>query len=258
MMMQMVAADLLKLRKRHGIMIVTGVITIGVVTLLIFIPEILHLYNASKYGPAGGSEAYNRLVTVGGRLFVIAAAIFGTTLGCQDAEAGVLRDMIATGRSRTKIFLSRILADIIFWTVLFVITWAWGMIFIYAFAGASPAPKGGILIHGILWVWGTVLVISVLALCVATLFASRGPAIAIVIGWTIVVENILLQITFLNKYRDGLLVAASDRLSSSPRDVAQLLSTGVRISAAGAFLIYVVWLAVFIGLGIVRTRRLNA
>jgi hypothetical protein len=51
---RMVWADLWKLRRRRGLVVVTSPLTVGAVILTYGLIELFHLANPARYGPAGG------------------------------------------------------------------------------------------------------------------------------------------------------------------------------------------------------------
>src|SRR5439155_7775412 len=50
----MVGAELLKVRKRRGLVAFSAILTVGVVTVAYAVMAILHAANPGRYGPAGG------------------------------------------------------------------------------------------------------------------------------------------------------------------------------------------------------------
>src|SRR3954452_18374433 len=90
--MRLVRADLLKLRRRRGI--------VGVVAGLVFLA-------VAVYYVAGGDdfETATGILTL---VATVAGAVFGATAGGADIETGVFRDLVATGRSRSALFFARV------------------------------------------------------------------------------------------------------------------------------------------------------
>ena len=105
---RMIAAEVLKLVRRRGQMVVALMLTVGAVAAGYAITWGYHLSDAVKYGPAGGSHnlegAMWVIATVGG----VAAVLIGTTAGVGDQSAGVFRELVVTGRSRLVLFACRI------------------------------------------------------------------------------------------------------------------------------------------------------
>src|SRR3954447_18512001 len=106
--LRLIVADVLKLRRRRGMVSLTLLGTLGIVALVFTVTTIQHATNPGKYGPAGGLDTYRDAITVVGLLALVAGVIVGGTAGTQDLESGVFRDLAATGRSRTALFGSRV------------------------------------------------------------------------------------------------------------------------------------------------------
>ena len=114
----MIAAKILELRKRRGLMIALAVVTIGIPAIFLGIRLILHAVASHSYGPAGGYDEYLGLVA--GVLYVfgfIVAATLGATAGSSDLTEGMFRHHVITGRSRMALYLARIPAGLsIIWS----------------------------------------------------------------------------------------------------------------------------------------------
>ena len=106
--LRLIKADVLKLRRRRGMLAVSLGLTLGILALAFLVVTIQHGGNPAKTGPAGGLEGFiDSLQTVSIMGFLV-GAIVGATAGAQDLDSGVFRDLAATGRSRTALFLSRV------------------------------------------------------------------------------------------------------------------------------------------------------
>ena len=103
---RMIAAEVLKLVRRRGQMVVAA-LTVVAVAVGYAITWGYHLSDAVRYGPAGGSHnlegAMWVIATVGG----VAPSLIGTTAGVGDQSAGVFRELVVTGRSRLVLFACR-------------------------------------------------------------------------------------------------------------------------------------------------------
>jgi hypothetical protein len=105
---RLVGADLLKLRRRRGLAVVIGLLTVAAVLITYGVMEMLHLIDSTKHGPAGGIANLGHGTFVVAALGGVAAAIVGGSAGAGDLEAGVYRELVVTGRSRLSLYLSRI------------------------------------------------------------------------------------------------------------------------------------------------------
>ena len=106
--LRLIAADVLKLRRRRGMLAISLLLTFGLLAVAFAVMAIQHGGNPVKYGPAGGLENYREDVGVIALMGLVVGAIVGATAGTQDIESGVFRDLAATGRSRLALFASRV------------------------------------------------------------------------------------------------------------------------------------------------------
>ena len=92
-MLRLIEADLLKLRRRRGMLAVTATLTLGAVAIYYVVGAALD--KATDFDSAVG------ILTL---LAAVAGAIIGATAGGADIESGVFRDLVATGRSRSALW----------------------------------------------------------------------------------------------------------------------------------------------------------
>src|SRR4051812_41064061 len=102
--LRLIRAEVLKLRKRRGMLAIAALSTIGVTVLAYGVMAIQHASNPVKHGPAGGFENYQGFTSVLMLLVVVVGAIVGSTAGSQDIETGVSRAPAARGPSRAVFF----------------------------------------------------------------------------------------------------------------------------------------------------------
>jgi ABC-type transport system involved in multi-copper enzyme maturation permease subunit len=146
--LRLIAADVLKLRRRRGMLSITLMLTLGVMALAFTVMAVQHGGNPTKYGPAGGLENYQEDIAVVVLMSLIVGAIVGATAGTQDLESGVFRDLAATGRSRTALFASRAAGA---WAVVLPIVLLTAGVTgaaSVALAGSLAAPSAGTLVAG--------------------------------------------------------------------------------------------------------------
>ena len=105
--LRLIRAEMLKLRRRTGMVAVCAVLTVFAVALYYAVLAALHLADAGR-SPAGGAEHFNDVVAVLAMAGSVAGVIVGATAGAADIEAGVFRDLVATGRSRLALFFARV------------------------------------------------------------------------------------------------------------------------------------------------------
>ena len=106
--LRLIKAEVLKLRRRPGMLTVAFGLTLGLLALAYLVTAIQHGGNPAKYDAAGGVEGFKDSLEFLSMMGFIMAAIVGSTAGSQDIDSGVFRDLAATGRSRSALFLARV------------------------------------------------------------------------------------------------------------------------------------------------------
>jgi hypothetical protein len=247
---RLVSAELLKLRKRRGLVASGLALTVLPMVVAYTILLSLHAANPAKHGPAGGLTNFSDSIDLLMTLSMIAAILIGSTLGAADLSSGVFRELVVTGRSRVALFAARLPAGLALLWAFVGAGFALTATASNAFSGSLRAPGWTLLVETGAWL-GLVSGLSlVLALAVSSLVGSRGTTIGILLAWQIVVTPLLLQIKTLGSLREGLLGAATERLRPSA------LITGpteVRMSIAAAAVALVAWTIVALAFGAWRT-----
>ena len=103
-MLALISTDVLKLRRRRGMLAISLLLTAGLMAVAFVVMVIQHGGNPARYGPAGGVSNYHDDIAVVTLMALIVGSIIGATSGTQDIESGVFRDLAATGRSRMALF----------------------------------------------------------------------------------------------------------------------------------------------------------
>jgi hypothetical protein len=228
-MTRLISADLLKLRRRGGMVAVVAFIVFG---------SIAAYFGAQLF--LDGRGDFESAVGILTLVAAVAGAIFGATAGGADIESGVFRDLVATGRSRSALFFARVPAA---WII------TCGML--AAAVGLSsllaPAVAAADLWRGL----ATVLVSGALtaAVCVglAALTGSRGPVMGLALAFQLGVAPLLAQLDVLGDARLAIPAVAISRLDNADGLVASL-------PLAGAIAIILAWAAAGLGGGLWRTR----
>src|SRR5439155_154086 len=146
--LRLISADLLKLRRRRGMLAIAIALTIGTVLLGFGVMAIQHGSNPIKHGPAGGLVNFQDAIGFETLMAIVAGVIVGTTAGAQDLESGVFRDLVATGRSRMALFGARAPAAWVILVPICAATAAIAGLASVALACALPTPGGVALIAG--------------------------------------------------------------------------------------------------------------
>jgi hypothetical protein len=181
---------------------------------------------------------------------VVVAAMIGVTAGAGEAELGVLRDLVATGRSRVGLFASRTVAAVavtvaVMSGALLVVT-----TLSIALAGSAHVPSLSEIVQRDAAVLGFAASAAIVCTGVATFARSRGPVMASVIAFGVLISQLLLHISFLGSVRALLPLAAFERAAGNP-------SYGLHISLAVAAAVLVCWAAAALGAGAWWARRVE-
>ncbi|HLI31477.1 MAG TPA: hypothetical protein VKU89_01880 [Solirubrobacteraceae bacterium] len=254
---QMVGADVLKLRKKLGIMIWSSVLALGPLVIFFIVRAAQHASNAAKYPPAGGMSGFHDSIRLLALFFgPLAAILIGVEAGAGDVAAGVFRDLVATGRSRLALFASRVPAALLIALLITTISYALLAICTYALASGSATPDATLMLNGYGFSVLATLVVATVAVGFGALSASRPAALTVLIGWQLVASPILAAVSSLGSARKPLLSEAIANFS--PIAVGGAHGGSVAMSEGTALAVLALWLVVFTALGAWRTRTMDA
>jgi hypothetical protein len=252
---QMVAADLLRLRKKRGFIALVLIVVLAPLVIATGYNVIQHASDPAAHGPAGGIHYFGRLLSLLG-VFMgpVAAILIGAEAGAGDLSAGVFRDNVLTGRSRTALFLARIPAALAVCLSVTAIGFAVGLAATFGFAGGLATPSVSLILESVAWLALANSVVCVIAIGLASLTGSRPGTITALIGWQLVLSPLLVQSTNLGSVRNGLLDGVMLFLKPGPAGGAPTIT----MSVAVAVLVLGAWLIALPGLGAWRTRTRDA
>ena len=255
---RLVNSEILKLRKRRGVVALTAVTTVGVTLVTYGVLVILHAVNAAHYGPAGGVDHLATGIGVLSGLAAVAATIVGATAGAGDLGAKVFRELVVTGRPRQTLFNARIPGGLLFLLPFVAVAFVLTAVASVAFAGSLPTPSVGLLAESGAYVLLTVAFGYALALGLGSLLGSRSTTIGGLLAWWLAVSPLLMAISFLGGARDALPSVAIDRFL--PGELAGVLKPDNEpsMSVAAGVVTLVVWMVVALAIGSWRTRARDA
>ena len=227
-MLRLIEADLLKLRRRRGMVAVVAGLVLASVVIYYAVGTVLD--KETDFANAVG------ILTL---LAAVAGAVIGATAGGADIESGVFRDLVATGRGRAALFFARVPAA---WALtLAILTGA----LLLAAVLSTPSPDelaGGAV---------SVLVSGALsaAVCVglSALTGRSGQVMGFVLAFQLGVAPLLAQLDVLGDGRFAIPAVAISRLDNADGLVATL-------PLAAAIGIILAWAAAALGAGLWRTR----
>ena len=91
-MLALISSDVLKLRRRRGMLAISLLLTAGLMLVAFVVMAIQHAGNPARYGPAGGLENFREDIGVVTLMALIIGTIIGATSGTQvDFVIGIAR-----------------------------------------------------------------------------------------------------------------------------------------------------------------------
>ncbi len=252
---QMIGGELLRLRKKRGFIALALLVVIAPVVIAFGYNVIEHASDPAQHGPAGGLHNYtNLLAFLGLYMGPVAAILIGAEAGAGDVAAGVFRDNVLTGRSRTALFLARIPAALAVSLSVTAVGFLIGIVGTFAFASGLSTPSASLILESAGWLALANAVVCVVAVGLGSLTGSRPGTITALIGWQLVLSPLLLRASSLGSIRRGLLDGVVQFLSPGPANDAP----SVAMSVGVAIVVLAVWLLVIPSLGAWRTRTRDA
>jgi len=256
MSLRLMSAELLKLRKRRGLVWWSLVLSVGIVSAVFAIIEILHLSSPARHEAAGGMDGYQGSIIGLSLAGSIAAILIGSAAGTADVSTGVFRDLVATGRSRWALFAARIPGSLAFFVPVITL----GYIVIAAcsvgLAGSEATPGVSLIVRGYGWILLATGFDLLLALGLSSLIGSRGTTIGVLIGYQFLGAPLLAQIALLGAARQALFPGAINRLA--PIGVADQGAPRLVHSDVVAVVVILCWVAAALGAGAWRTATRDA
>jgi hypothetical protein len=242
--LRLIRAEILKLRRRRGLLVAAGVLTFVAVGIFFLVAGVLHATDPAKYGGAGGKDGFETAMAILAMTAGIAGVLLGATAGASDIESGVFRDLAATGRSRSALFFARVPGA---WAIVvpFVLA-SVGLSATLALALPADAPlTAGALVSGGASALVAGMLLSAVSVGLAAVAGSRGMVIGLVLAFQLGVSPLLAQLGLLG---DGIYAIPSVAIAriggAMSGDVALVVAIGIVIA----------WAAAALGAGVWRTR----
>jgi hypothetical protein len=253
---QMVAAELLKLRRKHSVIALAAFFSVGVLALYFGVSAIEHASNPASYGPAGGLHNFDRATVILSVFFgALSAILIGTEAGTADLSSGVFRDLVVTGRSRLWMFGVRVAGALIVTLALALCGLGVSLFVAYLFAGGLPTPSATFAIDSVLWVCGAQALVCVIAVGLGSLTGSRAVSLTTLIGWTVIASRLLPTIGFLGNARYAIPnIALGGLKPGDPLPDAN----GIIPGAAASMAVLAAWVVVWLAVGAWRTNTQDA
>ena len=250
---RLAGAELLKLRKRRGLVAAALVLSVGPMLIAYTVLILMHATDPAEHGPAGGVENFTDSIGVLWQLVVVVAFLAGVTAGAADIRAGVFRELVVTGRSRLALFAARIPGGLAFVAVPIGLAFALTATASVVLAGSGEAPGATLLATTAVWLLLAAAANFALALGVGSLLGSSTTAIAILLAWNFAAVPVL-RVVPIAHFRDALLPVALERLQPAALAAQEQSDSSPAVAVAAI----VTWTLVPLALGARRTVTRDA
>ena len=249
----LVRAEILKLRKRRGLVLSTLALTVVPMLIGFTVTTIMHASDPSQHETAGGLENFTGAFGLFAMLVGVAAVLVGATVGSADVGAGVFRELVVTGRSRWQLFAARVPGGLAFLLPPVLAGFAVAAVAATALAGSAEAPSGELILEAGAWVTLAATASFTVALGLSSLIGSRA-AIGLLLAWQLAVAPLLLAIEMLGALRQALLPAAMQNLAPAALEG----EAAVAMSTTAAVVVVAVWVGVSLAIGAAKTATRDA
>jgi ABC-2 family transporter protein len=246
--LRLISAEVLKLRRRRGMLAIAILLTLGLVLLVFAVTGIQHASDPAKHGPAGGAASYHSALDVLTLMALVVGAIVGGTAGTQDIESGVFRDLAATGRSRVALFTARAFGG---WAIVLPIlaaTMTAAAVLSVVLADGTATPTAAAIVAGTAGVMLAGAVSTAMAVGTSALVGSRGPVIGVLLAFYLALQPLLVQVGLLGGGRRLIPSVGLARIG-------HMTPAGdVRVALGTAVAVLIGWIVAPLVLGAWRTR----
>jgi hypothetical protein len=234
-MIRLIDAEILRLRRRTGMLVLAALLSVGGVALYYGVSFALHA------DASGGVGHFNDIIAVLALSGSVVGVIVGATAGAADIEAGVFRDLVATGRSRLALFFARVPGAWVIVLPALAAAVALAAVLASVLTG-GPNPAAGDIGQGLAQVVAAGALAAAVCVGLAALTGSRGTVIGLALAFQLGVSPLLGQVEALGDGRFAIPQVALARIGGAddlalvvPAAVAILLAWAVVALAAGAW-----------------------
>jgi ABC-type transport system involved in multi-copper enzyme maturation permease subunit len=245
----LIAADLLKLRRRRGLWLTTLFLPSAFVTLITVLAV------SGVIDDADGGATFVEDFSVAMNTFcVVLTVLVGARLGSDERAAGTLRYQLLTGTPRHRLYLSKVAALVVTClalTLISVTAITIGSLLVPLNGGEATDLRD--VINATWNVFLPALCYGSIAFGVGALVGSTGPAIATALVLNLVGINVLYALTLIDdSFRHLVLNLGVDRLTIDD------VGDDDRVAFGAAIAMVVAWVGGFLGAGWLRLRRIEA
>ncbi len=247
-MVAMIRADVLKIQRRRGVWYSTILIPAGFVLLVGMLGAFI-----DDLDVAGGGQFTDDAQFTVGLMTSVIAALLGARLGADEHVTQTFRYQVLSGRPRAQLYASKIGALMAIMTGAVLVA---TIVTVVASYLPQADPDDTVTLDDLLTLflnlWLPAVVYGAISLGVGSMMRATGGAIATALVLQFIGLNLLALLTELwTGFKYIIVGAALDRLGPDTIDNDDKL----RLALGGAVICLVVWLAIFLGAGLIRTLR---
>jgi hypothetical protein len=250
----LVGAELLKLRRRRGLVLASVGFTVVPMLVGYGVVAAKHASDPVKHGPGGGTENFVQAIDLLTALAALAAILIGVTAGTGDLRAGVFRELVITGRSRLSLFGARVPGGLALLIPIVAAALGVAVAAAFAFADGAPTPDLQLVLEASGWILLTATATFALALGVSSVVGSTGPSIGLLLGWQAIVGPLVIGMDSLGGVRT--LFPGAGLVAMAPGDLE--LQEVLTMSSAAIVGNIVLWIALPLAAGAWRTNTRDA
>jgi putative exporter of polyketide antibiotics len=243
--LRLIRAEILKLRRRPGLMAAAGVLAFASAVLYVVVLMGLHAIDPSGRAGAGGGAHFNDAMGILGMAAPVAGVLVGATAGGADIEAGVFRDLAATGRSRTALFAARVPGAWAIVVPLVLAAIAVCALLAVVLEGPGPALTAQDVVSGGSAALVAAMLLTAASVGLAGLANARGMVIGVVLAFQLGISPLVGEIGALGDARHAIPSIATARIDGALAD---------EYALGTAILVVLAWAVATLGAGLWRTR----
>lgn len=255
-MIALIRADMLKLVRRRGLMIAAIVIVIGLPVIVLAVRAIGHAADPGTFDAYGGGDGYDVITGVLGFGLFVTTILLGAVAGSTDESRGVFRDLVATGVSRRRLALARIPAVIAVIVPLALVTFLIALTVGSLAGGTGPMPSAGALLRDSFDLVVAIGIYTAIAVGLSSLTGSLSISLTVLFMWFLIIEPILMNLSFLGDARRFLFSPAQTAITRPSGRIEGQEVFGLSVAAGAAIL--AAWIAVFVASGVWRVTNRDA
>jgi hypothetical protein len=245
--LRLIAADVLKLRRRRGMLALCVTLTLGLIAFMVIVAAAQHAGSPLEHFPAGGVMAYQDMMFALTLMMLVVGAMVGATAGAQDLESGVFRDLAATGRSRLALFGARIPGACVVVFLIGGLAATAAAIAALTLADGLPTPHASTVVAATAGVFTTGALSATVSVGLAALTRSKAAVISTMLAFNLGLAPLLSGIGWLGDARQAIPTNALFRIGEGP-------SQGVEIGRFTAIVVVLAWAVAAFAAGAWRTQ----